>query len=56
MVEERAIMDCIPSLVSGEINGALLHPIMFPGLEEVMFHIKKGKAPGLDGFPIEFFQ
>ena len=25
-------------------------------LEEVVFQMKKGKAPGLDGFPIEFFQ
>lgn len=54
--EEQAIMDCIPRLVSAEMNGALLCPILLPELEKVVFNMKKGKAPGLDGFPIEFFQ
>lgn len=54
--EERAILDCIPHLVSEEMNEALLCPIMLPELEKVVFSMKKGKAPGPDGFPIEFFQ
>lgn len=38
------------------MNEALLSPIRLPELEKVVFHIKKGKAPGPDGFPIEFYQ
>ncbi|XP_057862719.1 uncharacterized protein LOC131071037 [Cryptomeria japonica] len=54
--EEGAILDCIPQLVSAEMNGVLLCPILLPELEKVVFKMKKGKAPGPDGFPIEFFQ
>ncbi|XP_059077196.1 uncharacterized protein LOC131876295 [Cryptomeria japonica] len=54
--EEGAILDCIPQLVSAEMNGVLLCPILLPELEKVVFNMKKGKAPGPDGFPIEFFQ
>ncbi|XP_057871389.2 uncharacterized protein LOC131077832 [Cryptomeria japonica] len=54
--EKRAILDSIPCLVSDEMNGALLGPILLLELEKVVFSMKKGKAPGPDGFPIEFFQ
>ena len=54
--EEKAILDCIPLLVSAEMNEALLSPIQLLELEKVVFNMKKGKAPGPDGFPIEFFQ
>ena len=54
--EEQAILDCIPLLVSTEMNEALLSPIQLLELEKVVFNMKKGKAPGPDGFPIEFFQ
>ncbi|XP_059076363.1 uncharacterized protein LOC131875739 [Cryptomeria japonica] len=54
--EEGAILDCIPQLVSAKMNGVLLCPILLPELEKVVFNMKKGKAPGPDGFPIEFFQ
>ena len=47
-------MDCIPLLVFAEMNEALLSPIQLLELEKVVFNMKKGKAPGLDGFPIEF--
>lgn len=56
MVEERAILNCIPPLVSIEMNDSLLHPILLFELEGVVFQMKKGKAPSPDGFPIEFFQ
>ena len=49
-------MDCIPHLVSAEMNEALLHPISLAKLEKIVFNMKKGKAPGPDGFSIEFFQ
>ena len=49
-------MDCIPHLVSTEMNEALLHPILLSKMEKVVFNMKKGKAPDPDGFPIEFFQ
>lgn len=53
--EEGAILDCIPQMVFAEMNGVLLCPILLPELEKVVFNMKKGKAPGPDGFPIEFF-
>ncbi len=54
--EECDILDCIPHLVSTEMNEALLDPISLLELEKIVFNMKKGQAPGLDGFPIEFFQ
>ena len=56
LVETRAILDCIPQLVSGSMNRDLLRPIVLQELEKVVFGMKKGKAPGPSGFPIEFFQ
>ena len=56
MVETRAILDCIAQLVSGSMNRDLLRHIVLEELEKVVFGMKKGKAPGPDGFPIEFFQ
>ena len=56
LVETRAILDCIPQLVSDSMNRDLLRPIVLEELEKVVFGMKKGKAPGPDGFPIEFFQ
>ena len=56
LVETRAILECIPQLVSDSMNRDLLRPIMLEELEKVVFGMKKGKAPGPDGFPIEFFQ
>ena len=53
--ETRAILNCIPHLVSSSMNRDLLKPIMLEELEKVVFSMKKGKAPGPDGFPIEFF-
>ena len=55
LVETRAILDCIPQLVSGSMNRDLLRPIVLEEMEKVVFGMKKGKAPGPDGFPIEFF-
>ena len=54
--KEREILDCIPHLVSAEINEDLLHPIMLSKVEKVVFNMKKGKAPSPDGFSFEFFQ
>ena len=54
--EERVILDCIPHLVSAEMNEALLRPILLSKVEKVVFNMKKGKALGPDGFPIEFFE
>ena len=55
LVETRAILNCIPPLVSSSMNRDLLKPIMLDELEKVVFSMTKGKASGLDGFPIEFF-
>jgi len=55
LVGTRAILNCIPHLVSSSMNRDLLKPIMLEELEKDVFSMKKGKAPGPDGFPIEFF-
>lgn len=33
-----------------------MRDISLEELEEIVFQIKRGKAPSPDGFPIEFFQ
>lgn len=55
-VEENLILDCIPSIISLEENEVLLKTILFKEVEEIVFKMKKGKALGPDGFPIEFFE
>lgn len=55
-VEEAQVLSCIPQLVSREVNEYLMKDISLDELEGIVFHMKKGKAPGPDGFPIEFFQ
>ena len=54
--EEAQILSCIPSLVSGDMNQQLMRDISLEELKGIVFNMKKGKAPSLDGFPIEFFQ
>lgn len=54
--EEIQVLLCIPSLVSREMNEHLMSDISLDELEGIVFQMKKGKAPGPDGFPIEFFQ
>jgi hypothetical protein len=53
--EENLILSCIPSLITNAMNDSLLCPILISELEEVVFGMNKGKAPGPDGFPMEFF-
>ena len=54
--EEAQVLSCIPSLVTEDMNQQLMREISLEELEGVVFSMKKGKAPGPDGFPIEFFQ
>ena len=53
--EENLIISHIPSLITNAMNDSLLHPVLISKLEEVVFGIIKGTAPGPDGFPVEFF-
>ena len=55
-IEENTILSCIPSVVTREMNDSLMRPVSMPNLEGVVSNLPKGKAPGLDGFPAEFFQ
>lgn len=55
-MEENLILACIPSMVTNVINESLSSQVSLSELEEVVFGMTKGKAPGLDGFPVEFFQ
>lgn len=56
LYEENQVLDCIPSLVTREMNEHLLGCITLDELEATIFQMKKGKFPGLDGSPIDFFQ
>ena len=49
-------MSCIPFVVTREMNDSLMRPIIMSDLEGVVSSLPKGKAPGPDGFPAEFFQ
>ena len=53
--EDNLILSCIPSLITNAMNDSLLHLILIFEPEEVLFQMNKGKALGLDGFPVEFF-
>lgn len=53
---ENQVLACIPSLVIGEMNEKLLCPILLEELKRIVFHMRKGKSLGSDGFPVEFFQ
>eukprot|EP00253_Pinus_taeda_P036244 PITA_36244 len=46
----------IPKLVTEEQNKALMRAMTIEELEEIVMNMKKGKAPGPDGFTTEFFQ
>ena len=45
----------IPRLVSEEQNDALLHPITQEEVNDAMQQTPAGKAPGPDGFTVDFF-
>jgi exonuclease III len=54
--EERLILECIPLLVSTEMNEALLRPILLPELEKVVFNIKKARLQAQMAFRLSFFR
>lgn len=49
-------MQCIPKLVAREDNYNLNRPVTEEELEEVIIEIHNGKAPGPDGFNVDFFK
>ena len=55
-IEKNTIISCIPSIVTREMNDSLMRPISMSELEGMVFSMRKGKAPGPDGFLVEFFQ
>lgn len=55
-MEENQVLNCIPSLVTREMNEQLMGPISLEELEMIVFHMRKGKASGPDVFLVEFFQ
>lgn len=54
--KEAQFLSCIPSLMTKDMNQHLMRDILLEELEGVIFNMKRGKAPGPAGFPIEFFQ
>ena len=45
----------VPSLITQDQNELLMKPISLVEVEEVVFQMASGKAPGLDGFIVSFF-
>lgn len=54
--EENHVLSCILLLVTREMNEHIMVHISLKEMERVVFQMKKGKAPGPYGFPVEFFQ
>jgi hypothetical protein len=54
--EENLVLGCISYLVLEEMNRSLLMIISLEDLENIVFQMKKGKAPKPNGFPIGCFQ
>jgi hypothetical protein len=52
----KAITRHIPKLVTPEHNIMLMRHIEQMEVKEAVFQMEKGKAPGPDGFTIDFFQ
>eukprot|EP00253_Pinus_taeda_P017343 PITA_17343 len=52
----QEICSAIPRLVSEDQNKALMRAVTIEELEEVVQAMKKGTAPGPDGFSVDFFQ
>jgi hypothetical protein len=44
------------SQVTGEENAILTAPFSENEIKVAIFQIEHNKAPGLDGFPVEFYQ
>jgi hypothetical protein len=53
-LDERLISDILQ--VSQEENEFLTTPFTEKSVKEVIFQMKHNKAPGPDGFPVEFYQ
>jgi len=52
----RDIMTSIPKLITKDQNKSLNHPITMEEVEEVVQDMPNGKAPGPDGFTINFYK
>eukprot|EP00253_Pinus_taeda_P008746 PITA_08746 len=52
----QEICSAIPSLVTEDQNKALMRAVTLEELEEVVKAMKKGTAPGPDGFTVDFYQ
>eukprot|EP00253_Pinus_taeda_P010493 PITA_10493 len=52
----QEICSAIPSLVTEDQNKALMRVVTLEELEEVVKAMKKGTAPGPDGFTVDFYQ
>eukprot|EP00253_Pinus_taeda_P029331 PITA_29331 len=52
----QEICSAIPSLVTEDQNKALMRAVTLEELEEVVKAMKKGTAPGTDGFTVDFYQ
>lgn len=56
VVDEYIVIACIPSLISNDLDASLTHQFTLSEVEEVVFGMNNGKAPGSNGFPVEFFK
>lgn len=52
----REVMTSIPRLITEDQNKSLNHPVTMEEVEEAVKEMPNGKAPGRDGFTIDFFK
>jgi hypothetical protein len=53
--EQCKLADLFPQMVNEEDSRSLYRPVTIEELKSVLFHFKKEKSPGPDGWTIEFF-
>ena len=53
---KRSLINSIPRIIGEEENDLILGNIMEEEVKRVVFSMKSFKAPGPDGFPLDFFQ
>ncbi|KAH9310907.1 hypothetical protein KI387_025942, partial [Taxus chinensis] len=53
---DSQLLNILPTNISHRENEKLIQPVTEQELQGIVFSMKKGKTPGPDGFPIEFYQ
>jgi exonuclease III len=54
-IEQVKVIDLFPQMVNDDESCSLYNPVTMEELKVVLFHFKKDKSPGPDGWTTEFF-